>query len=315
MKVSHRLTGVVKVLCKVILLLGGVAVALSGAPPVASAQTVVSPNGYAVTDEAVAAYPDRFIRFFPSVPASTRLKVITAAVLYNAAGARITFAPDVTSRSLRSSDITIEVVPGPFYCGNVLARGCIYSRVGSVSGWRTVHSAHIQFGSHIVGKPEELKTILHEMGHAFGLAHYEQLFGGQRQVMSTPVFARDTLGRGDANGVRALTRRFDNPTGSLDAATKSGTGVRISGWAFDANQPTQGLGVHIYVNSKYSTAITANATRSDVNAVLQIATAKTGYSTVVTRGLQQGPNVVCAYAINAGPGTTNPALGCRVVTV
>lgn len=301
-------------------LVGGVlallATLFSLAPaPAASAQTVVSPNGYAVLDGIKAGYPDRTIRFFPSVPLATRQKFLSVVAQYNTAGARIKFGPDTTFRSFSPTEITVEVVPGPFYCGTYLARACTYSQYGFVAGQRVPYATHMQFGSHILGKSEELKTLLHETGHAFGLSHYEQLYSGQSQVMSIAVMTQNFLLQGDINGVRAMTRKFDNPIGSLDVVAKSGSGVMVGGWALDSNNVSQSIDVHMYVNGKYSTKLVANGLRSDVRTALRLPWSNTGYSGVATVGVKPGVNSVCVYAINVGPGTTNPALGCKLVVV
>jgi hypothetical protein len=280
-----------------------------------SENVTVFPNGYATNRGVTAAYPDRVIRFFPSVPTTTRQKFLSVATQYNAAGARLKFGPSTTTRSTNPFDVTIEVVPGPFKCGETLARGCAFVQYGHISGQRVAHSVHIQFGSQILGKPDELKTLLHETGHVFGLGHYEQRYAGGRQVMSTANFAQDKLGAGDINGVRALTRKFDNPFGSLDVVTVADGKVSVAGWAFDSNDPGKNVDVHVYVNGTYSRALFAGLPRTDVRTYLRLSTVNAGYAGEVTRGLRPGLNGVCTYAINVGAGTTNPLLGCRLIVI
>lgn len=103
----------------------------------------------------------------------------------------------------------------------------------------------------------------------------------------------------------------DRPIGSLDAATVTRDGVRMSGWALDPDTAAS-IDVHVYVGPR-GTAARAAGTRSDVAAVYSGYGAAHGFDVVAPvpgRGTWQA----CAYGINTGTGV-NSLLGCRTVTV
>jgi uncharacterized protein with LGFP repeats len=103
------------------------------------------------------------------------------------------------------------------------------------------------------------------------------------------------------------------PVGHLDEATVVDRVLSVRGWALDPDVPAQSLGVHLYVDGSYVAAVTADRARPDVEAAWAGAGAAHGFATQVT--LAPGAHTVCALALNAGPGTYNPGLGCAVVTV
>jgi len=300
---------------KVALLAVAVAVAAAGIGGGGAAASGGSGDGYSVNAGVDAAVADRTIRFYPSVPATTRLRVMWAANHYNlTGGTRITFGPDTTTPSVSISDITIEVLPGPLACGEVQGRACTWTKLGRYRGNNVKYAAHIQLGAQIVDRPREMKTILHELGHAFGLGHHDTPYLGKPQIMATPVSDQGALEQGDIAGIRYLVGKFDAPRGSVDAVTVTGSAaVSVAGWAFDANDPFGSVDLHVYVNGKYKRKLVANGTRSDVSSALGIA-APTGFSGQVA-GLAGGANRVCVYAINRGWGSGNPLLGCRTVTL
>lgn len=98
-----------------------------------------------------------------------------------------------------------------------------------------------------------------------------------------------------------------DPFGNFEGAARVPGGVSVSGWAIDPD--TAGpIPVDIYVNGSMVGRTTAGSSRPDVGAVYPSYGAAHGFSVTVpgTSGF------VCAYAINVGPGTINPLLGCRV---
>ncbi|MEV7972692.1 hypothetical protein [Cellulomonas sp. NPDC089187] len=112
-------------------------------------------------------------------------------------------------------------------------------------------------------------------------------------------------------GCGTVTVRNNLPIGSVDEVSVVGTGsVRVRGWTLDpdTNDPIQ---VHIYVNGKFTQAVTANGNRADVAAAYGKGAAHGYDTTVSTSG---GSQKVCVYAIDANRGT-NPELGCTAVNV
>jgi SpoIID/LytB domain protein len=103
------------------------------------------------------------------------------------------------------------------------------------------------------------------------------------------------------------------PIGNLDSATAGAGGVTVVGWALDRDLPTQSIQVHVYVDGRYTRALTASIRRGDIGAAYPDAGSAHGFSTVL--GMTRGSHRVCAYGINVGGGSTNPLLRCVDVRV
>lgn len=112
-------------------------------------------------------------------------------------------------------------------------------------------------------------------------------------------------------GCRSVVVPDGNPFGHFDSAARSsGGGVRVAGWAIDPNT-VNAVEVHAYVNGTFVGAFSAGTSRSDVGAAFPAFGANHGFDTIVWD--PGGPLQVCLFAINVGPGSTNPLLGCRSV--
>ena len=101
--------------------------------------------------------------------------------------------------------------------------------------------------------------------------------------------------------------RTTQPIGSLDGATRNATTLTIAGWALDPDTANP-IAVHIYIDGTIIGATTANTNRPDVANIYPLFGPNHGYNTTFT--VTPTPHQICAYAINQGPGTTNPPLGC-----
>ena len=101
-----------------------------------------------------------------------------------------------------------------------------------------------------------------------------------------------------------------NPFGNLEAADRAPGTITVTGWTIDPDT-TGSIPVHIYVDGVWAGATTADARRPDVAAAYPGWSADHGFSATVGAG--PGAHTVCAFAINTGPGSTNPVLGCRNV--
>jgi hypothetical protein len=152
------------------------------------------------------------------------------------------------------------------------------------------------------------------VGDRHGWSWSQAVVPGRHQVC---VFAINT-GAGTTNpllGCKAVVVAGDptrNPVGHLDAASMRGGQVTVTGWAFDPDTTPAPATVHVYVDGVYAGLGAADKPRPDVPAVYPLAGPSTGFSVSVPAA--PGAHRVCAYAINTGPGTTNPTLGCLVVT-
>jgi GH25 family lysozyme M1 (1,4-beta-N-acetylmuramidase) len=132
--------------------------------------------------------------------------------------------------------------------------------------------------------------------------------GGRHTVCAFAINA----GRGSSNSLLGC-RVVDvgaNPFGNLEAVSRSGGVATVSGWVIDPDSQAP-VDVHVYVNGGWGGLVAAGSRRPDVGNVYPWHGADHGFSLQVPVGA--GPATVCAYAINLGPGTTNPLLGCRTV--
>ena len=104
------------------------------------------------------------------------------------------------------------------------------------------------------------------------------------------------------------------PSGTLEVAEAGPKAVRVRGWAYDPDAPTQALEVHVYVDGIGRTAVTADQPRPDVAAAVPKAGPNHGYDAVVN-GVAYGSHQVCTYAINETANATNTRLGCKTVAL
>ncbi len=130
---------------------------------------------------------------------------------------------------------------------------------------------------------------------------------GKRQICAYGI---NTVGAGDNVLLNCTTATIgQDPTGSFDSASLS-TGITLRGWALDADS-TGDIDVHAYVNGTFAGAVTAHASRPDVDGVFPGNGSTHGFDMTVPA--QQGAQNVCLYAINTGPGT-NTLIGCKTLT-
>jgi hypothetical protein len=114
----------------------------------------------------------------------------------------------------------------------------------------------------------------------------------------------------------------DNPVGYLDLASSPAPGqVRVRGWAFDPNSPTEPLAIRLTVGGKagdpdaatYELGIVATRSRRDVAQEFPEAGPRHGFDLnlpIVQSGRQQ----VCVYALDFDPGDDR-LLGCKRATI
>jgi hypothetical protein len=110
----------------------------------------------------------------------------------------------------------------------------------------------------------------------------------------------------------------DNPIGYLDLASSPTPGqVRIRGWAFDPNAPTQPLGIRLSVGGKdgeagvasYDLGTVASRSRRDIIGEFPEAGPRHGFD-VTMPTVKSGRQRVCAYALDWDPGEDR-LLGCK----
>jgi hypothetical protein len=103
------------------------------------------------------------------------------------------------------------------------------------------------------------------------------------------------------------------PIGALDQAVLRGRTVTLSGWALDGDAPTRSLAVHVDLDGREVRSATADRSRTDVARIHPGTGTTHGYATSLD--VPAGSHRVCVSAIDVGPGSVNPRLGCATVTV
>ncbi len=129
-------------------------------------------------------------------------------------------------------------------------------------------------------------------------------------VNARTPFARNLLSTKFGTGVpRVFT---GNPVGATFGAVPWGSEVALAvGWAADPDAPMSPISVHIYVDGVFTTAIDANRHSEDIGRAVPWFGPDHQWAVMVWA--KNPTTTICAYAINAGPGDTNTALGCAVV--
>ncbi len=126
--------------------------------------------------------------------------------------------------------------------------------------------------------------------------------------------------RPDQRGQHAACGPGNNPRGHFDGVGSPSPGaISVRGWATDPNVRTRSLSIHVYVGGQAGSGAAgydvgaARTYRPDVGAAFPGDGNYHGFDTTITTN-QTGTQQVCAYAINAGPGS-NVLLGCKTVTI
>lgn len=142
-----------------------------------------------------------------------------------------------------------------------------------------------------------------------GAHGYSATFPASAGTHRVCAYAIDATG-GSANpeiGCRFVTLVNKPPVGVIDSATATPGTVTLSGWAFDPDT-TAPIGVHFFIDGRWTGATTAASSRPDVGAVYGSG-ANHGYS--LTLPMTAGTHRVCAYGIDSAGGP-NPEIACRV---
>jgi SpoIID/LytB domain protein len=103
------------------------------------------------------------------------------------------------------------------------------------------------------------------------------------------------------------------PFGMLDSVTVANGITTATGWSVEPDAPTMPVNTHFYIDGQFAGSVAAGDERADVAAAFPGAGSAHGYNGYFI--LPAGRHTVCTYAINQGPGSLNPPLGCAAVTV
>jgi hypothetical protein len=105
-----------------------------------------------------------------------------------------------------------------------------------------------------------------------------------------------------------------DPIGHMDALEVGTVSGRARGWTIDPDTTTPiPVPVSVYVDDRFVGAFVAGDPRPDVAAAYPASGPDHGFDVNVPFPATAGPHTMCVYAVNAGPGSTNPrvyGLGC-----
>lgn len=154
----------------------------------------------------------------------------------------------------------------------------------------------------------------HQRLHQYRGGHNET-YGGVTINIDDDYVDGATVGIATATG-------GDDPIGFLDLAKAPAPGqIRVRGWAFDPNAPTEPLSIRLAVGGRagdpgvatYELGPVAGRSRRDVAADYPEAGARHGFD-VSTPTVKSGRQRVCAYALDIEPGSDR-LLGCKAASI
>jgi len=145
---------------------------------------------------------------------------------------------------------------------------------------------------------------------------------GTHTIAVYAINAPGTPGSNPLLGQKALNISPNAPIGTLDVASGGAGTIRVKGWTYDPDIPSQSIVVHVYAGGpsgqggQHIATITANKERKDVNTVFPGAGNYHGFDETFTT-TRRGQQSIYVYAINVGAGSQNPLLeySPRTVTI
>lgn len=157
-------------------------------------------------------------------------------------------------------------------------------------------------------------------GIALFYAHNDALNNGRYRLNRNYAYEHNDNCNMGAKVIH-LAGTVDNaPTGFLDSVEPYGPQqIRVTGWAYDPDSPSQSLTIHVYVGGELGEqgiegyAIQTDVLREDVNNKFGIS-GKHGFDKVITVG-KTGSQKVDLYAINAQPAVNYLRLGVKTVNI
>jgi hypothetical protein len=279
-----------------------------------SVQTATDTDGYNFMAGVGATRIGRVVRMDPSTPTAVRSIVRNAVDEINGiSGAQLVIGPDTTAGP--TVDEIVVRAPEVTVCGP-LAAGCASNGIGTTDGIGVVTNALVEIKRDLLGSGYEVPILLHELGHAMGLGHYDVPYRTQMQVMWNSVTPDMVAFRtGDRNGLAALTAPFANPnvTGNIDTVRQTPQGIRVIGWTLDLDDPAPALAVSGTLNSVLATSGTADLYRPDVGAAFPGAGNLHGFDMLVPTPANEGVASICVDAV--GNRDQQVGVACRNLTV
>ncbi len=141
-------------------------------------------------------------------------------------------------------------------------------------------------------------------------AHLVCVYGVNPGIADTKLACNDV----DVAGPdRAATDAAENPFGALDGLAVPAPGkLVVHGWAIDPDT-RGGVRTDLYVDGHGAASLTADQSRPDVARAYAGYGDRHGFST--TLSLPGGTHQICAFGIDVGAGSGNPAISCKSVTL
>ena len=147
------------------------------------------------------------------------------------------------------------------------------------------------------------------VGATHGFSWHGTVAPGDHRVC---VYAIDTdpVGGYTALGCRNASTQVTPPMGNWESLSASGPNVTIAGWAFDADDPSGAVPLHVYVDGRL-TVVSADGSRPDVPSFAPGAGTSNGFTW--SGAVTPGTHTVCIYAIDLNISSRYTGLGCRTV--
>ncbi|MET0557861.1 MAG: DUF1906 domain-containing protein [Solirubrobacterales bacterium] len=156
----------------------------------------------------------------------------------------------------------------------------------------------------------------HQRLHQYRGGH-DETYGGVTINIDNNYLDGPTFGAGTLPPVGG-----DDPVGGIDLASSPIPGqLRVKGWALDPDLLTQTLGIKVFVGGRAGTAGAveyglgeiANQPRNGIGGKYPGAGPNHGFD-VTLASVKSGPQPVCVYALNTGPGA-DTLLGCETTNI
>ncbi|MGZ0229962.1 MAG: hypothetical protein ACKVKO_08405 [Acidimicrobiales bacterium] len=261
---------------------------------------------------------------------------------------------DAEVNTMSLGEITIEMAPEDFVsqqCGaEFVIAGCAGPSTENASeGW---DQGRVWLSDPTADYPpvDRRSLIAHELGHALGLGHFDDLFEGKLQIMHSSSWEAPSYESGDLRGLNYMLGSTivtptptptPTPTSTPVSHVPSGTTnsyatanleelepgpgeIRVHGWSFDPDLPTKDLVVHVYAFfdgvgdpvALDTPVVRAADFRPDVNRAFGIG-GDHGFNR--TLAIRNGNHRVCVYSLSVDEtgelDGLNQLIGCRYVTV
>ena len=190
-----------------IVLLAALLAGCSDPPPLTSRPTVPPRSawdGYALTGWMPSS--SYVLRIHPTAAAFTADVLAVAAEVTRLSGITFTEGPPATSDAIDTVNSTPEIIVtvGQYCPGQAV--GCAEMRGQIGPNPFVIRDARVSVVSSLLtDQPVRMAVLLHELGHAVGLAHMPEIFLGRLQVMNPYIDASMSAYReGDINGLAVV---------------------------------------------------------------------------------------------------------------